>query len=416
VDIAALGALMRELAVGQVTTAYQAHVRHEPLARLQGRAGRRDPYPLYEEIRRRGDLSPTPWIGYQSASHRLCRAVLRDRRWSVAGDGPRRGHGQLSFLEMDPPDHTRLRRLAAPAFSPRVLPGFEARILAVVDSLLDAAAADRFDLVSGLAAPMPITVITDLLGVADADAGAFARYGATIGSALSGVRSVPHAVRLLEANRRLGEIFAETFAAKRRQPGEDLVSRLVAAGADEVAPDELVPLCTLLLIAGFETTVNLIGNTVLALLEHPDQWHAVVSDPSLAGAAVEETLRYDPPVQRTLRVLTEDAELAGQPLRRGQGVLLLLAGANRDPEAFPDPHRFDLSRTGQPEHLAFSAGIHYCLGAPLARLEAAVAVRRLAERFPGLQRAGRLRRRSGPVIRGLVELPLRTGSRSRTGV
>jgi cytochrome P450 len=160
----------------------------------------------------------------------------------------------------------------------------------------------------------------------------------------------------------------------------------------------------LLLLAGFETTVNLIGNTVLALLDRPDQWRAVVEDPALAAAAVEETLRWDPPVQRTFRAPTTDVELAGLRVAGGTAVMLFLAGANRDPAAFDDPDRFDLHRTGGAEHLGFSAGIHYCLGAPLARLEAVVAVQRLAERFPRLRRAGRLRRRNGTVIRGPAEL------------
>ena len=398
--------LVRELVVNRSSVGWHGRVGRDPFARLQLAEGRRDPYPIYAEVRRRGALVPSPTIGFQTASHQLCRELLRDRTFGVRTDAVRmRGDGSLSLLELDPPDHTRLRRLAAPAFSPRALAGSRARIEQVVDGLLDALPAEGpFDLVAGLASPLPIAVITDLLGVPEANSAAFARYGATIGSALAGPQSIAHVVRLIEANRQLTRVLQQVFDHHRRQPGDDVVSRLLASEGDQLAPQELAPLCTLLLLAGFETTVNLIGNTVLALLDRPDQWQAVVEDPSLAAAAVEETLRWDPPVQRTLRSPTTDVELAGVPVPRGAVVILYLAGANRDPDAFDDPDRFDLTRTGGAEHLAFSAGIHYCLGAPLARTEAVVAVQRLAERFPRLQRAGRLRRRHGTVIRGPVEL------------
>jgi cytochrome P450 len=398
--------LLRELVVVRSSIAWHGHLGRDPFARLQLAEGRRDPYPLYDEVRARGEVVRSPLIGFQTASHRVCREVLRDRRFGVQAEGAlNRGDGQMSLLELDPPDHTRLRRLAAPAFTPHALAGSRNRIEAVVDGLLDALPAEGpFDLVAGLASPLPIAVITDLLGVPDANSAAFARYGATMGSALAGPQSLAHVVRLIEANRQLNRVMAQVFEHRRREPGEDLVSRLLASEGDQLAPEELAPLCTLLLLAGFETTVNLIGNTVLALLDRPDQWQAVAEDPALAAAAVEETLRWDAPVQRTFRSPKTDVELAGVPVRRGSMVILLLAGANRDPEAFDDPDRFDLHRTGGAEHLAFSAGIHYCLGAPLARLEATVAVERLVQRFPRLQRAGRLRRRNGTVIRGPAEL------------
>jgi cytochrome P450 len=171
----------------------------------------------------------------------------------------------------------------------------------------------------------------------------------------------------------------------------------------------MLPMCVLLLVAGFETTVNLIGNAVNALLDHPDQWRALCADPAgLAPKAVEETLRYDPPVQRTGRFALEDVELAGTPVRRDQYVVTLLGAANRDPEVYAEPDRFDITRDQTADHLAFSSGIHYCLGQPLARLEATVALRALAEQMPGLRRAGATRRRNATIIRGPILLPVRT--------
>jgi hypothetical protein len=392
---------------------YHGYVHHNPLARLHLREGREDPYPLYRQIAAAGPLSRTPLGNYQSASHAVVNEVLRSRQFGVQvpdRPGTAGGGHQLSFLELDPPDHTRLRRYAAPSFSPRNVQGFAPRIQSVVDDLLAAVPTDRpFDLVSALAAPMPIAVITDLLGIPNADADEFSRYGATIGSGLSGVQSLPHAGRLMVAQAKLARIFDGVFDLKRREPGDDVISRLVAEENVTVRPEEFVPLCTLLLIAGFETTVNLIGNTVLALLEHPEQWRLLVENPELAGQAVDEGLRYDAPVQRTIRLANTDVEVAGQPVRRGDMVVVMIGGANRDPDVYPEPDSFDILRRPTVDHLSFSSGIHYCLGAPLARLEATVAVRTLAERFPDLTRAGATRRRVGTVIRGLQTFPVAAG-------
>jgi cytochrome P450 len=343
--------------------------------------------------------------------------VLRDRRFGVRqgqlnGTAAVSDEFDMSFLDRDPPDHTRLRRLAQPAFSPKQMAGYRPRVEQQVDALLDRAAADGdFDLVSALAAPLPIAVITDLLGVPDADSARFAEVGTVIGSALDGIHSLGHAARLQAADNQLRRLFEGLFELRRTSPSDDLLSRIVAAEGDQIQPHEMIPMCNLLLVAGFETTVNLVGNAVNTLLDHPAQWRDLCDDPAgLAGPAIEETLRYDPPVQRTARCALESVELEGHTVQKGQFVVTLLGAANRDPSAFPDPNTFDIHREQTADHLAFSSGIHYCVGQPLARLEAVIALQRLAERMPDLRRTGPIKRRVSSVVRGPIHLPVHGGT------
>jgi P450-derived glycosyltransferase activator len=404
-----LAAFAAELYRAKVSLGYQGYVRHDELALLMLHPGRDNPYPLYERLRAKGPITKArvgPWV---TTSHSLCNRILRDRQFGVVLDGvdPGPAGGGLSFLEMNPPDHTRLRRLAAPAFSPKQMAGYANRIDKTVRQLLDdLPAAGSFDLVDSFAAPLPIAVISDLLGVPHTQARDFARWGATIGTALDGVKGVRHIRALMAANAGLERLFEELFEQRRREPADDVVSAVVAAEGDRITPAEMVPFCILLFIAGFETTVNLISNGVLALLAHPEQWATLGNDPSLAERAVEEILRYDPPVQRTGRVALSDVELDGTRLQRGEFVVVLTGAANRDPSVYDEPARFDISRTLPVEHLAFSSGIHYCLGAPLARMEATMALAALAERLPALRRAGHVVRRNAATIRGPLHLPV----------
>ncbi|MGH3901066.1 MAG: cytochrome P450 [Pseudonocardiaceae bacterium] len=387
------------------------------LSRFLQPGRQQDVYALYERMRASGPVYRSRTGVHVVTSHALCGQVLRDPRFRVRdlqnrpadfdpltyADG-----GSDSFLEQDPPDHTRLRRLAAPAFRPKLIRGYRPQIETIAHDLLDRAARrGSFDLIEDFAAPLPITVITKLLGIPDANVDRFARIGAVIGQSLGGVFSVRQADDLNAASADLAALFIELEHQRRHHPGDDVLSILTAARAeDKLTLDELVATCTLLLIAGFETTVNLIGNATVALAQHPDQWNLLRDDPARVPAAVEETLRWDPSVQATVRVTHEPVELAGRTLRPDNQVILMLAAANRDHCAYPNPDRFDITRDGGPEHLAFSSGIHYCLGAPLARLEGEVALQTLTQRFPQLQVTGPLQRRPGSVIRGYASIPM----------
>jgi cytochrome P450 len=386
--------------------------RGDAFAQLRGRPGRVDPYAVYEGIRAQGGWVTTRMGNLASVDHAACSAVLRSRRFGVQPEahvpGPE-DEFDLSFLERNPPDHTRLRRLASGAFSPRRVTEYRRRVEKVVDGLLDDVGTGvDVDLVSAYAAPLPIAVITELLGIPDADAAAFTRYGSAIGGALGGIRSLRHARELARADAELDALFAALFERRRADPRDDLISDLVAVEGDQIRPEELRPMCGLLLIAGFETTVNLIGNAVHTLLDHPEEWERLVADPGRAAAVCQETLRFEPPVHRTARISFDDTEVGGQTVAREQFVHVLLGGANRDPSVFERPAVFDPDRPDAAEHLAFSSGIHHCLGRPLAELEATIALGRLAERAPRLRRAGRMRLRPSTIIRGPQVLPVRT--------
>lgn len=399
---------------------YAGRFEGDMLARLRLREGRRDPYAVYEQMRAQGPMIPTRLGNWATTSHPISRQVLRSRQFGVREEveaealpitqSPQEAF-DLSFLSLNPPDHTRLRRLAAPAFSPRQMAGYATTVDKLVHGLLDDAEAEQarsgsFDLVRHLAAPLPIAVITELLGIGDADVDAFQRYGMALGGALDGVTSLGQAREVMTANRELQVLFERLFAEREREPRDDLVSALVAERGERIQPAEMVPMCSLLLLAGFETTVNLIGNAARALLANPEQWTLLRDDPTLAAAAVEETLRYDAPVQETVRVSFQDTEIGGVPVHRNQWVVCLLAGANRDPDVYPDPQRFDILRSHGVDHLAFSSGVHYCLGAPLARLEATAAVAALAQRMPQLQHTGPVTMRSSVTIRGARRMPV----------
>ena len=311
------------------------------------------------------------------------RAAVKDR---LPADAPP-SLDQPSFLFRDPPDHTRLRRLVSKAFTARVVQRLEPRIAELVDDALDRAAeAGSLDVVADLAYPLPVTVICELLGVPVADEPRFRRWSGLLVRSLDPVftitgRPSEQLTEQLDAAVEVHRYFGELVADRRAGGGEDLLSNLVQVrdAGDELSTGELVATCVLLLLAGHETTVNLISGGTLALLRNPAALNALRADPELGATVVEEVLRYDPPVQLLTRIAGEPIRLSGLDIAQGDIALLLLAAAQRDPAVYENPERFDPWRT-PPRHLSFGLGPHFCLGAPLARLEGRLALTRFAQR------------------------------------
>ncbi|GAB3739756.1 cytochrome P450 [Nocardiopsis nanhaiensis] len=378
---------------------------------------RHNPYPTYRRLRDQGPVVSSP-LPFRAATTRAAvDQILRGRDFGVAPPEGLRVPEQfnsveLSFLQMDPPDHTRLRKLARPAFSPRRMAEYRTEVEKITADLLDSALArGEFDLMHDFAQPLPITVISRLLGVPEPDKADFVRIGYVISGALDGARSARHLRQIQDATAELDLLLERLMAERRTSPRGDVVSTLVGQSDEgELTGAELGSMCRLLLLAGFETTVNLIGNGVMALLRHREQWERLVADPTLVSGAVEEALRYDAPVQFTGRWSHRDTEVEGVRIPAGQQVMCLIGSANRDPEQFEDPDRFDITRSGAGDHLAFSGGIHYCLGAPLARLEGEIAFRALSERAPGLRPTAMPTRRATTTVRSLSAFPVTTGN------
>ncbi|MFC9297603.1 cytochrome P450 [Streptomyces sp. NPDC057011] len=378
-----------------------------------------NPYPHYARLRESGPVHRVKtadgeeiWliVGHDEARQALAHPHVA-KNWQIAGLYADRTTTSLStnMLRSDPPHHTRLRRLVAREFTARRIEDLRPRVQQVTDDLLDAMAAApgrHADLISSFAVPLPMTVICELLGVPDLERGRFRRWSTEI-VAPTGKEAEAAALRAMSA------YLAELTDAKRANPGEDLLSALIRTrdeDGDRLSPEELVGMAFLLLVAGHETTVNLIGNGVRALLDHPDQLAALRADPDgLIDGAVEEMLRYDGPLESaTFRFANDDLEIGDTFIEAGSAVLVSLAAADRDPLRFPRPDAFDIRRTGR-SHMAFGHGIHFCLGAPLARMEGRIAVRALLERFPDLSEdpgAGPREWIPGALIRGVKRLPV----------
>ncbi len=389
-----------------------------------------DPGPAFDRIRAAGRL-PKTRIGYITVDYEIANLVLRSdefRVTSVAESVPpglawleRATRGDAlhplqapSLLAVEPPDHTRYRVLVASVFTARAVAGLRDRVQTIADALLDeiAATAGPVDIVDRYCARLPVAVISDILGVPAADRSRVLEYGELAAPSLDFGLSRRDYASVERGLRRFDRWLSAHLAELRRRPGTDLMSQLVRASADGHALDdqELRATAGLVLVAGFETTVNLLGNGVRLLLDHPDQLAVLQDRPDQWANAVDEVLRLESPVRATARVARRSVELADQHVGAGRVVSLVLAGANRDPAIFADPQTFDVLRPNANRHLAFSGGRHYCLGAALARVEGEVGLRSLFTRFPELRAAGPGVRRPTRVLRGWAQLPVVTPS------
>jgi cytochrome P450 len=393
------------------------------LLQLLNPANRADPYSVYRQFRDNGpirlpDASLTVFSAYRDCDEALRHpASSVDRAKSTVAqrmfaDGAiARPQGPAMFLFLDPPDHTRLRKLVSKAFVPKVVNELQPEITRLVDGLLDGIAErGRFDAISDLAYPLPVAVICRLLGVPLKDEPEFGRVSALIAQALDPFFAITGEPaegmqERIQAGQWLRDYLRELIEQHRSQPGDDLMSRLIAVeeSGDQLTEDEIVATCSLLLVAGHETTVNLIANAILAMLRHPAQWAALGTDAARAPAVIEETLRYDPPVQLVARIAADNMTIGDTQIAKGDSMMLLLAAAGHDPEEFDRPETFDPDRKAV-RHLAFGKGLHYCLGAPLARLEAAVALSAVTARFPEARLDGEPAYKPNVTLRGLSSL------------
>jgi cytochrome P450 len=386
-----------------------------------------DPFPHYETIRAKGPFYDNGFA-LSTVSHAVTTAVLRSPdfgviggftgnvpRWlllaqAVGGRGPLGPVEPPSMLAVDAPDHTRYRKLVSRAFTAKAVAALRSRTEDIADELLTGLAAKReVDLMDDYANMLPATVIAEMLGAPVAMSRQFLAWGAEAARSLDAGLSFGDFRRSERGLRALQRWMEGHFAQLRAHPGDNILSTLVHAHAAEgkLTQDELSATAMLLLAAGFETTVNLIGNGTALLVEHPDQRERLRAETTLWPNAVDEMLRFDSPVQRTGRMAQRDTEVAGVPVGAGQPVMTLLGGANRDPDVFAEPQRFDVGRPNAGDHVAFSSGIHYCLGAGLARMEGEVGLRALFERFPDLALAGTPHRRATRVLRGYETMPVR---------
>jgi len=381
-----------------------------------------DPYPYYAWLRMKDPVHRSAIMrGWVLSRHADCFAVLRDQRFGVEPEHagapalpPEIAEGAFyrlfrhSLLALDPPDHTRLRSLARKAFTRGAVERMRPRIVAIVDELLaEPLQRGEMDIIADFAFPLPVIVIAEMLGVPPEDRAQFKAWSDDLGEGLEPLLTPEQVQRADRAARELSAYLRAIIGERRRHPREDLLSALVLAEEEgnRLSEQELFSMCALLLAAGNETTTNLIGNGMLALLRNPDQLQLLRERPDLIENAVEELLRYDSPVQMTSRFAMEDVEIGGRMIRRGEMIITLLGAANRDPAVFPYPNRLDITRTPGP-HLAFGLGVHYCLGAPLARLEGAIAIDALVRRTQDLRLAGQPRWRETLVLRGLRTLPV----------
>ena len=380
-----------------------------------------NPYPKYAQLRAQDPVHWSPlmdaWVLSRFAD---ADAILRDHKRFSSDPRLRKttrtprnagieNPGGQSMLFLDPPDHSRLRQLVSKAFTPGAIAALTPRIHALVGELLDQIPnSASFDLMEALAYPLPVIVMAELLGIPPEDRAKFKLWSDLRARVLEPTIKPDEIQKANQATYALDDYFREVIRERRAHPRDDLISTLILAeeAGDKLTSNELLVMLRLLLIAGNETTTNLIGNGMLALLRHPAQLQLLRNQPDLMENAVEELLRFDTPVQVDFRIARADLEFGGRGIRAGQGVIVLLGAANHDPAVFPEPERLDITRRNT-SHLAFGRGLHFCLGAPLARVEARAAFAGLLERFPKLDLLNpRPAFKDNVVLRGLRELRL----------
>ncbi|RJS61183.1 cytochrome P450 [Bacillus sp. PK3_68] len=378
----------------------------------------KNPYPAYARLREEDPVYrialPDGQHGWMITTYEAAVEALKDKRFIkdfAKLFGGNMDHGSVfteNMLFSDPPDHKRLRGLVQKAFTPKMIAGMRERIQEITDELLDQVSDQgTMNLIDDFAFPLPIIVICEMLGVPSADRDKFRVWSNSLIEGSNGEHAENMYQHMTEFVTYLGEWFAKT----REHPGDDLISQLIHAEneGDQLTEKELYGVVSLLIIAGHETTVNLIGNGVLALLEHPDQLKKLKNNPDLIQTAIEELLRFNGPVEfSTSRWAGEDFEFKGKLMRKGEVVIIALNSANHDPAQFKDPEILDITREKSP-HLAFGKGIHLCLGAPLARLEGEIAINSLLQRFPEMKLSvhpDKLEWRPGMIVRGVKEIPV----------
>ena len=388
-----------------------------------------DPYRQYAALRKHDPVHRSPLEVWVLFRYDDIVSVLRDSSLSVQVDNAtptarmqmfaeqapeERERGAHSILNVDPPDHTRLRRLVSKAFTPKMVHELRPRIQALVDDALDSMAArGKADLISDLAFPLPFTVISEMLGMPDGNRDEVRGWSHTLTKTLDPILSPEEVDAALVAASNMQAHVQDVLAWKRDHPADDLLTGLLAAEdeGDRLSEIELLDQVLLLYVAGHETTVNLIGNATLALLGHPDQLARLRADPELDGGAVEELLRYDSPVQFSRRITTADLDVAGTTIPAGTFTLTCLGSANHDEARWgPTTDELDITRPDAGQHMSFGNGIHHCLGSSLARTEAQVAIGTLVRRFPDLALAGEPERNGRVVLRGLESLPVTLGA------
>ena len=343
---------------------------------------------------------------------RLSAPVIRDNVERMPAFIRQGATGLRSMLVVDPPDHTRMRKLANQAFTPKRIAALHDRVEALVDEIVGAwSPGDRIDLIHELAEPLPAIVIAELLGVPPDDHRQFREWSSALIAGVGGPPGGDAQRASAAASLKILDYMRAIIAERRANPKDDLISALIAAQEerDALSDDELLATCNLILLAGHETTTNLIGNGTLALLREPDGWSRLHDEPALLPTAIEELLRFDGPVQATIRVAREDVALGDAVIAAGDPVILSIGAANHDPAVFDDPERLDLARDPNP-HLAFGFATHFCMGAPLARMEGEIAFRALTRRFPSPRLVDEAPAyRPNPILRGMRRLELALG-------